>query len=355
MTYDVRVANALRHPRIRALQDALTGGSGDPAPSAPGEPHTHEAGDLPAGLVDDATLGSAIADHETTEPHQPAHDHPFEAAGAVAIHSESPHGLAAHALDGVFHSGAEVLPTTGQKNALAGTSGTPGSANPYVTDQDARLSDDRPPTAHSHIDADLPSGIARDAEVTAAVAAHADGAAHTGLATDAEVAAAVNAHESGAHAGLATDAEVSAAIAAHVAAEPHEEPGAGSEAFPVGSLFLSAVATDPATLLGYGTWQAYAAGRVLVGLDAGQTEFDTLGETGGAKTHTLTTAEMPSHDHPVTSQTATSGAATSYEHGTLDTSSAETEATEVTGTRGGGGAHNNLQPYIVVHVWRRTA
>lgn len=130
--------------------------------------------------------------------------------------------------------------------------------------------------------------------------------------------------------------------------------GAG-DAFPVGSVFIAVVATNPGTLLGYGTWSAFGAGRVLVGLDAGQTEFDTAEETGGAKTHTLTSTEMPAHTHIITSQTATTGGATSYEHGTLDTSSAEAEATEVTGSTGGGGAHNNLQPYIVVYMWKRTA
>lgn len=130
-------------------------------------------------------------------------------------------------------------------------------------------------------------------------------------------------------------------------------PPGGSEAFPVGAVFIAVVATNPATLLGYGAWSAFAAGRVLVGLDAGQTEFDTVEETGGAKTHTLQASEMPAHTHVVTSQTATSGSATSYEHGTLDTSSTEAEATEVTGSTGGGGAHNNLQPYIVVYMWRR--
>lgn len=72
---------------------------------------------------------------------------------------------------------------------------------------------------------------------------------------------------------------------------------AGSFTFPVGYIYISVDPTNPATVLGYGTWAAFAAGRVLVGIDAGQTEFDTVEETGGAKTHTLTTAEMPSHTH----------------------------------------------------------
>jgi hypothetical protein len=125
--------------------------------------------------------------------------------------------------------------------------------------------------------------------------------------------------------------------------------------YPVGSIYISTNSTNPATLFGVGTWAAFGAGRVPVGFDSGQPEFDTDEETGGAKTHTLSVNEMPAHDHVITSQTATTGAATSYEHGTLDTSSAEAEATEVTGSRGGGAAHNNLQPYIVVRMWKRTA
>lgn len=130
--------------------------------------------------------------------------------------------------------------------------------------------------------------------------------------------------------------------------------GDPSASWPVGSVFISVVSTNPATLLGFGTWSAFAVGRCLVGLDASQTEFDVVEETGGAKTHTLTTAQIPAHTHTISSQTATSGSATSYEHGTLDTSSAEAEVTEVTGSTGGGSAHNNLQPYIVVYIWKRT-
>jgi hypothetical protein len=55
-------------------------------------------------------------------------------------------------------------------------------------------------------------------------------------------------------------------------------------AWPIGSVFIAVVSTDPATLLGFGTWAAFAAGRVLVGLDAGDASFDTVEETGGAKT-----------------------------------------------------------------------
>ena len=61
-------------------------------------------------------------------------------------------------------------------------------------------------------------------------------------------------------------------------------PADVSAAWPIGSVFISVVSTNPATLLGYGTWAAFGAGRVLVGLDSGDTDFDTAEETGGAKT-----------------------------------------------------------------------
>lgn len=143
---------------------------------------------------------------------------------------------------------------------------------------------------------------------------------------------------------------------------------AGGEAFPVGSVYIAVVATNPATLLGYGTWSAFATGRTIVGIDAGQTEFDAVEETGGAKTHTLTSAEMPAHTHTQDAHShvltqlrdATTGGATTNIALTADTSS--TLGTKVTGSTtatnqntGGGGAHNNLQPYITVYMWKRTS
>ena len=127
-------------------------------------------------------------------------------------------------------------------------------------------------------------------------------------------------------------------------------------AYPIGSIYMnSSNVTNPATLFGFGTWVAFGAGRVLVGIDAGQTEFDAIGETGGAKTHTLTVDEMPSHNHNVLSTGGYFKNDASAGAGTNAYSDQTSGGTNKTGSTGGGSAHNNLQPYIVVYMWTRTA
>lgn len=111
-----------------------------------------------------------------------------------------------------------------------------------------------------------------------------------------------------------------------------------------------------------GTWEAYGSGRVLVAKSA-DTEFDTIGKTGGSKTHTLTVPEIPSHQHNVTQNFtiyATTGSTIPRIGGTIDISSvgvaySNVDRTVTSSATGGGGAHNNLQPYIVVYRYRRTA
>lgn len=129
-----------------------------------------------------------------------------------------------------------------------------------------------------------------------------------------------------------------------------------ANAYPVGSIYMNASdSTNPATLLGFGTWVAFGAGRVPVGIDATDTDFDTAEETGGAKTHTLTLDEIPSHRH-------LGGNHTQYGTGGSSGSGLTNhEGTGAAGKRyytdyqGGDGAHNNVQPYIVVYMWKRTA
>lgn len=151
----------------------------------------------------------------------------------------------------------------------------------------------------------------------------------------------------------ASEKVAAAALVGGSSTSLHIHPG-GSEAFPVGSVFIAVVSTDPATLLGYGTWSAFAAGRVLVGLDAGQTEFDVVEETGGAKTHTLTVAEIPAHAHPEQAPLTAGGGSGKLGLDTNASTLAQVAGYDTNNT-GGGGAHNNLQPYIVVYMWKRTA
>lgn len=176
-------------------------------------------------------------------------------------------------------------------------------------------------------------------------------------------------------------------------------------AYPVGSIFMSTIATNPASQLGMGTWAAWGKGRVPVGVDTDQTEFADTEKTGGEKTHLLTTAEMPSHahsnpphshdmghdhapfntgtggshDHTTqyndvdgtsvnTIRTATSTNLSTDDTNMIMTSGAHAHAIDVprfdgntlpagggTDATGGGSAHNNLQPYITCYMWKRTA
>ena len=123
--------------------------------------------------------------------------------------------------------------------------------------------------------------------------------------------------------------------------------------------------------MGVGTWAAFGAGKVMVGIDSSDTAFDTVEETGGSKTdsHTLTTSEIPSHTHDVPNipdPGGNSGGSNQYagqdwtvsnvnnvwtNNGQISPTYFDTRST------GGGGAHTHdiVQPYIVVYMWKRTA
>lgn len=120
--------------------------------------------------------------------------------------------------------------------------------------------------------------------------------------------------------------------------------------YPVGSVYTNySNSTNPGTLLGIGTWVAIE-GRVVVGLDSTQTEFDTAGETGGEKTHALTEAELAAHTHSISLiNTGGSGYVNVVGNNTGIQGSVKTAST------GSGTGHNNLQPYVVCYVWRRSA
>ncbi len=132
--------------------------------------------------------------------------------------------------------------------------------------------------------------------------------------------------------------------------------------FPVGAVYISATNTNPSTFLG-GTWVSFGAGQTLVGVNTSDTDFNTVLKTGGAKTVTLTTTQIPSHNHDIYEPNAWSAGigvyATNLGYGSswYGASGYESSAAGKITTKavGGGGSHNNLQPYITVYFWRRTS
>jgi len=146
---------------------------------------------------------------------------------------------------------------------------------------------------------------------------------------------------------------------------------------PVGSVYINAnTATNPATLLGFGTWSAFGAGKVMVGIDAGDTSFDTAGETGGTKdavvvshTHTTSAAGAASGtlrnvEEPFGSATgivALSNQGQAYYGGTGSTAYNRTATITIpdhnhtVNSTGSSATNANLQPYVVVYMWKRTA
>jgi hypothetical protein len=140
--------------------------------------------------------------------------------------------------------------------------------------------------------------------------------------------------------------------------------------YPVGSIYINATSSsNPSTLLGFGTWEAFGAGRMMVGLNASDALFDTAEETGGSKdaivvshTHTATsTVTDPGHTHTVGLQafngTLGSEIDGAKNNGTTTTSSSTTGITVATtnASTGSSGTNANLPPYIVVRMWKRTA
>lgn len=100
---------------------------------------------------------------------------------------------------------------------------------------------------------------------------------------------------------------------------------------------------------GFGTWEAYGSGQMLLGVSDGH----AIGSTGGEETHTLTIDEMPSHNHSVRLGYGSGGMGSAY--GRVDANNPANQKWGPTGTSGGGQSHNNMPPYITVYRWRRTA
>ena len=160
--------------------------------------------------------------------------------------------------------------------------------------------------------------------------------------------------------------------------------------YPVGSIYMSTVSTNPATLFGFGTWEAMPAGRVL--LAQGKSDWGTTyeaGSSGGEATHQLTVGELPSHGHTASTDTininggfrldgteigGTTSASGVFSIGSSFTPSKghgnsgggsnagrninfnSTHSHKITiNNVGEGQSHNNIQPYLTVYMWKRVS
>lgn len=133
-----------------------------------------------------------------------------------------------------------------------------------------------------------------------------------------------------------------------------------NQVYPIGSIYMSVNSTNPGTLFG-GTWTAWGTGRVPVGIDTSQTEFNTVEKTGGSK-------EMQRHGHEVTwgafdgrsisISASGSGQQTlnipNWEW-TYNNTSGMSKGGNVVAAYSGSGNSGNLQPYITCYMWKRTA
>ena len=146
--------------------------------------------------------------------------------------------------------------------------------------------------------------------------------------------------------------------------------------YPVGSIYMSTVSTNPATLLGFGTWEAMPAGRVLLAQGTASWGTYNAGSTGGEATHQLTVGEMPSHNHTGSTNTTGNHSHNTPTTGTYEgngkgydpgggnnpnytqcfTSEAGSHSHTITiQNTGSSQSHNNMQPYIVCYIWKRVS
>lgn len=143
--------------------------------------------------------------------------------------------------------------------------------------------------------------------------------------------------------------------------------------YPVGSIYMSIVSTNPSELFGFGTWEAMPAGRVLLAQGIASWGTYNAGSMGGEASHILSVGEMPIHNHSAWTD-AQGNHAHTYLYslggnvnaaalfGSINKGSYQSTSTNGNhghsvgiGNAGSSQAHNNMQPYIAVYMWKRTA
>lgn len=180
---------------------------------------------------------------------------------------------------------------------------------------------------------------------------------------------------------LATDAEAIALTDTARAITPSNLLAVASLLNPIGTIREFNVSTNPATLLGFGTWTAHGAGKFTIAIDSGDATMDTVGETGGAKTVTIGQTNLPNistgagtahthtqdaHSHLMcdTGVTRTGTGASLYvpapsghnvQSSQSVTATNQNESAHTHSLGGSGTALNVMNPFIVVYRWVRTA
>lgn len=110
---------------------------------------------------------------------------------------------------------------------------------------------------------------------------------------------------------------------------------------PVGTIRISLTNVNPVNYLGFGTWQRYANGRVLIGVDEDDTDFSTVGKRGGSK-------ELQAHSHTVVGNTVdVQGSGTGVRLG------GQLGGSSITTSTAGEGTSGNLPPFMTAYIWRR--
>ena len=122
--------------------------------------------------------------------------------------------------------------------------------------------------------------------------------------------------------------------------------------YPIGRGFIDFTNTDYSNYLGF-TWERELVGLTPVGYDADDEDFDTIGATGGEKTHTLTIDEMPNHNHGILVEQQ--GGDTQYGISVISSGARSNFNAIYSNKTGGDQPHNNMPPYQVVAYWKRVA
>lgn len=128
--------------------------------------------------------------------------------------------------------------------------------------------------------------------------------------------------------------------------------------YPIGSIEINVSGINPEEYIG-GVWESFGTGRTIVGIDVSQSEFKTAEKIGGEKSHVLNTDELPSHSHygiygSNSGYERKAGWGTVTNHTGIINEMGEADWESLyTGNSGGDQPHNNLQPYIVVYMWKR--